>query len=964
MSLQDKELLTELISESQEHLSNIEPLLLELEQKGENIEDEKINSIFRAVHSIKGGFGFFGLKNIIDLSHTIENILSKIRDKKLKITVELIDAILKGIDKLTYLINNIDESENISIEEELQRLSIFTQDNPKANNTLQDKKDTLVKQGDNIDIFGKHNISKQKIIDALKEGKLLYQINVYHKTKFNEENLPSADLFKEWESLGDVLDILVDKEKNSAQKESSKEGTNLSVIFATVLEPDLISQALNISQEQIYLIDSQKIKQELKLAANNKNTTDSTAEKSNSKTIKKDLINKEATSDTFKEDSLRVRISLLNQLMNLAGELVLSRNQLLQNFGNTIDKYINTNNLFNIIHNELNKTFSHFSIKNTVNGKELENILKKESENLFKNILSALKIKLSEISELYPIIQNIDQVTSLLQENIMQTRLQPISILFSKFPRIVRDLAKKCNKNITLITEGQDVELDKSIIELLSDPLTHLIRNSVDHGIEDPQTRKKLGKNETGQIILKAFHESGKVNIQIIDDGAGINTQKVKDKAIQKGLVSKEQAEKLNDSEIYQFILLPGFSTAEKVSDISGRGVGMDVVKTNIEKLGGTIDISSAINKGTTITLQLPLTLAIISALIIKTEERLFAIPQVSIEELVLVRSHEITKKIERIGNSEVYRLRGKLLPLVRLANILKIPATYIDPQTKERKIDRRLRWSDRRGVAKEEDELDTLNTQNLTENRRKGEKDRRKHIINSLKIIVLRVGENLFGLVVDEVINSEEIVVKPISSYLKQCGCYAGATIMGDGRVIMIIDPNGIVKIAELKFTDLKKEEEKSKLKEKIKEDFKEYLIIDIGTQERLALELSCLSRIDKVEISHIEQVGTKEFVRYSDLSIPLIRLHNYLPLSAPQPQTDSKKHQMIIIPKTEYNVIGIAVEKLFDIVKTNVKIQQDYIKTNGITGSTIINNKLVLILDINEILFRAQKEFSNEGK
>ncbi|MCX7726302.1 MAG: chemotaxis protein CheW [Chitinispirillaceae bacterium] len=935
MAIQDRQMLNDLIVESKEHLSNIEPDLLELEQKGSAVSDDLINRVFRAIHSIKGGFGFFGIENVTRLSHSMENVLSKIRDKKLTVTPDLVDALLAGIDKLRTLLDDIDNSDNIKIENEIFKLSPFLDgDKSKKMEASQLSANEL-----DIAIRKKHpDLTDEKIVEEIKNGRFIYQITLRSHADLDEKKLTPAGLFEEWEKIGKILDIMIDIDSVDKLEGATQKELIYSIVLASVLEPDLIGIALNLKMDQIYQLDTTSIKTHLTSQPSilqKQQQTDDNRDK-------KETIEGQKGESKI-EDVLRVKVSLLNRLMNLAGELVLSRNQLLQHSNYTISKLLDTDRVFKEFERKVEQIFNRVFDLIRKNPSISKDILEEESKKIKEYFRQGFEIRLNELPGFNAIIQNIDRVTSMLQEGTMQTRLQPISVLFSKFPRIVRDLAKKCGKEINLLMEGQDVELDKSIIELLSDPLTHLIRNSVDHGIELPEKRRSCGKKETGQIVLKAYHESGKVHIKIEDDGAGIDPQKVKSKAIEKGLISASEAEKLRDDEIIKFILLPGFSTAEKVSEISGRGVGMDVVKTNIERLGGSIDISSTVGKGTAITLHLPLTLAIISSLIIEAEGRRFAIPQVGIEELVRIRSKDITKLIERIGKYEVYRLRGKLLPLVRLANVLNISPTYIDEETGERKPDRRTRWSDRRG-KKEESE------NNVTEDKRKGVADRRQSLSNSIKIIVLRTAEDLFGLVVDEVYDSEEIVVKPLSEYLKGCGCYAGATILGDGTVTMILDPNGIAKRAELKFRDLDKakEEELEKYRKEQKIERKDFLVFDNGSDERLAVELLSISRIEKVTIDRVENIGNKEFLRYENSAIPLVRLHNFLPIKSP---ITTKNVFYALIPKSN-NKVGIAIENVYDVVTTEVNFDYENIKGKGVVGSKVINNRLTIVLNFADLL------------
>ncbi len=387
-------------------------------------------------------------------------------------------------------------------------------------------------------------------------------------------------------------------------------------------------------------------------------------------------------------NTIRVDVSLLDKVMNLVGELVLARNQVLQFTGSREDS----------------------------------------------GFLSTA--------------QRLNLITTELQEGVMKTRMQPIGNVWNKLPRVVRDLSLLCGKRIEIQMEGAGTELDKTIIEAIKDPLTHIIRNAVDHGIEMPEVREATGKPREGHLLLRAFHEGGQVNIEISDDGAGICIEKIKAKAIAKGIITAEHAARMSERETLNLVFAPGLSTAEQVSNISGRGVGMDVVKTNIEKIGGTVDLQSCVGKGTLLKIKIPLTLAIIPALVVSSGSERFAIPQVSLVELVRCEG-EAGHCIEEIHHAAVYRLRGNLLPLVYLNRELQLCPS---PERAE-----------------------------------------------SVNIVVLQAGDRQFGLVVDDINDTEEIVVKPLSKQLKGVSCFAGATIMGDGRVALILDVLGLAQMAKV---------------------------------------------------------------------------------------------------------------------------------------------------------------------
>ncbi len=940
--MREKEMLNDLIIESREHLEKIEPDLLELEEKKGHVSSNLINRIFRAVHSIKGGFGFYGIKNVVNLAHAMENVMSQVRDKTLKVDGELVDALLKGIDKLHTLLDDVSNSDRISIEEELNVLNPFVSD------SLQGKKKAdLVEEVVDCDLKLKElhpDLAEEHMFEAVRNGKFMYQVTVDPKKDVTLKKLTFPVLFTNWERFGEILTSNPSRKNLESRKSKASLKKDLSVIVSSVLEPDLIGEALEIPQEQIFSIDLTNYKKAY-IAEQQEH------EKEQGETSSQD--SKNAHHESRIEDALRVKVSLLNNLMNFAGELVLARNQLIQSMGTKLSANPEIDRAIKGCVESISMSVTKLLDTKHRDRDMFNQNVKTEMTALESRLRESLSVELFDIQGIKGIVQNLDMVTTMLQESIMQTRMQPLSVVFSKFPRVVRDLAKKLGKQVSLSQIGQDVELDKSIIELLSDPLTHLIRNCVDHGIEKPDYRKKSGKESNGEVLLRAFQEGGKVIIEITDDGAGIDPDMVKAKAIEKGILSKDEAETMSVKDIQMQIFAPGFSTAQVVSDLSGRGVGMDVVKTNIERLSGTIDVDSEKGKGTKVTLKLPLTLAIIPSLIVRSEGRRFAVPQVGLEEVVRIRAKDITNRIERIHNAEVLRLRGKLLPLVRLSTTLGIASTFVHPETGESQLDTRSRWSDRRGAR--EKELDTLSS---SKEKREGKNDRRENAQNAVKVIVLKIENKLFGLVVDDVQDSEEIVVKPLPDYLKSSKCYAGATIMGDGKVAMILDPNGIADMASLKFEDLEKEiiAEKRRVEKEERKKLESILLFSIGGQELFGIDLSRVSRIEKRKVSEIEMVGNKEFLKYDDSSMRLFRIENYLPVQAPDSSMDNL---FVIVPKNAKFPLGFATSRVEDTVETELNLDRYSVKAIGIKGSAVINKKMTVILDVPAFLQTLEAEF-----
>ncbi len=544
--------------------------------------------------------------------------------------------------------------------------------------------------------------------------------------------------------------------------------------------------------------------------------------------------------DALASSTIRVDVGLLDKVMNLVGELVLARNQVLQFTTTTKDA-----------------TFLRTA-------------------------------------------QRLNLITTELQEGVMKTRMQPISNICNKFPRVVRDLALSCGKQVQFDVEGADTELDKTIIEAIKDPLTHLVRNAVDHGIELPEQREKAGKAREGRLALRAFHEGGQVNIEISDDGAGIDIDRVKRKAVERGTITPDCAARMSDREGLNLIFLPGLTTAERVTSVSGRGVGMDVVKTNIEKIGGMVDVQSSAGLGTTLKIKIPLTLAIIPALIVTSGGERFAIPQVSLLELVRLEGQDATAGIENIEGAPVYRLRGNLLPLVDLNRQLRLP---VSPEGSGQLVN----------------------------------------------IVILQADDRQFGLVVDEINDTEEIVVKPLGKQLKGLSCFAGATIMGDGEVALILDVLGIAQMANV-VTELRSHALADRMGKTLESarSRDNWLLFTVGDDRRMATRLSSVSRLEEIPINSIEISGDSEVVQYRHRIMPLIRVSALLNRSSSKQNTD--KAQVIVVAQGE-NYVGLVVDEIVDIVEQRISLERCG-QHGDLAGSAVIQQRVTDILDLEMII------------
>ncbi|MEN3038895.1 MAG: chemotaxis protein CheW [Candidatus Kryptonium sp.] len=605
-----------------------------------------------------------------------------------------------------------------------------------------------------------------------------------------------------------------------------------------------------IQEDKVEVVESDEARDEMAFKDMGEK---STSEQTNEEVRQNDAVDKidlpmkptvEESSDKHREDKplpspsskeltethIKVDVKLLDTLMNLAGELVLARNRVVQ-----------------------------------------------------------LANRLTD-SDLHRSVQALSMVTTELQETIMKTRMQPIGVVFNKFPRIVRDLARSLNKRVNLHLEGTETELDRSIIEAIKDPLTHLVRNSIDHGIEAPEIRAQVGKSPEGNLFLRAYHEGGQVVIEIEDDGKGIDLEKIKRKAVEKGLVSPEEIDRLSEKEILSFIFKSGFSTAEKITQVSGRGVGMDVVKTNIEKLGGSIEINTILGKGTTVRVKIPLTLAIIPALIVTCNEQRFAIPQVNLKEIVSINPQ---KDILYLGESQFYRLRGEIIPILSLSNV--------------------------------------LNQQNTE----------KEH-----NLLILTTGERHYGLLVDRIYDSEEIVVKPLGKWFKGIPIYSGATIMGDGKLALILDVVGLSRFVGLKVEEVERTLEEKQIRT-LTEETQFILLFDVE-DTTFALPLALISRLDKIKVQELQMLGGREIIQYKNKVIPVIRLENYLPI---QPMSMHEEYSVLFFTERD-KTCAIICSRIVDTIESSLQVETDLYVQPGILGYRLINNKTVLFLDIYKII------------
>lgn len=792
------DLLSEFLTETSESLEVIDAELVRFE--AEPNDQGILNNVFRLVHTIKGTCGFLGLPRLEAVAHAGETLLGKFRDGTIEVTPPAVTLVLESIDQIKVLLGHLEshETEPEGDDAELiKRLERAAEGDLEAAPSKAEAAPAEAKTDKKSDDSSKKARPDDLPADARWDEDLGRELR---PGEVSLAELEAAFASVEVEDFSNPPDQSEDEQAEAATAES-----------APVIELDQPAEPGDLAA----LLDAGA-------GADAGQKTDSPRA----------------------SQSIRVNVDVLEHLMNMVSELVLTRNQLLQ------------------------------------------------------------MVRAMEDSEFKTPLQRLSNVTGELQEAVMKTRMQPIGNAWKKIPRIVRDASNDLGKQIKLVMEGDQTELDRQVLELIRDPLTHMIRNSCDHGIELPSDRMAVGKPEAGTIVLRAYHEGGHIHIELRDDGAGLKTARIRQNAIDKGVVTAEEAANMTDAQVHRLIFAPGFSTAEKVTNLSGRGVGMDVVKTNIELIGGAVDLTSREGEGTTFVIKIPLTLAIVSALIVGSGGQRFAVPQLSVVELVRTGSNN-ENRIENINGTKVLRLRDRLLPVLPLNSALKL----------------------------EDDKDETSNR----------------------FVIVMQVASQKFGLVVDEVFDTEEIVVKPISSLLRDVTEYSGSTILGDGSVIMILDPNGIARLAAFdtsKSSNQNIVEETKKLRDQ-GEQKTSLLVFSAGTKEPKACPLSLVTRLEEIETDRFEMTNRGPVVQYRGQLMPVIQMSGGFTVN-------ENGRQPVLVVNNGDSVVGIGVDEVLDITEDVLKVSIGD-DAPGILGTAVIGGKATEVIDIGHFLAQADFDWAS---
>lgn len=852
MSFSDQEM-DEFKVEALELLELAEKSLLGLDHGAEF--RASFDAAFRCFHSLKGASGMMELHPLQSHTHELENILVKFKEEG-SIPKEYINLFLRGIDASRILLQGqtVDFDYSVTLTNAAQADTTVSEESPSSTVLPQSAVDEFVSECN-------------EIIERVSENLEALEANKYTKDTIDclyrdiHSLKGSAYLFS-YNKLGDLAHAM----------ESSLEGIRNGTHVSSKRLLDQLFKGLKLAELIIQKIDTKSSDEDLAMiitiitkaldaAAKGleqaacgescKPEESACAEDGGSylqcQPLGDVVPNPTAAKESEGASSIRVPVSLLDNLMALMGEMVLVRNQVLQ-----------------------------FSSK-------------------------------SEDLEFLSMSKRLNAVTSEIQGEMMKTRMQPIGNILNKFTRIVRDLSHELNKNISLNLIGADTELDKSLLEAIKDPLTHIVRNSCDHGIEPSEERLKAGKSEKGHIHIRAYHEGGQVVIDISDDGKGLRKDAIVKKALEKGLISAEKENKLSEKEIFNLIFSPGFSTAAKVTNVSGRGVGMDVVRTNIERIGGTVDLSSVAGVGTTIKIKIPLTLAIIPALIVTCYGSTFAIPQVKLEELVRVDQSSATNKIEILHGAPVLRLRGNILPLVNLNSVLDA-----------------------------------------------GNQNKTHYADGIINIAVLNAEQNSFGLIIDEIQDTADIVVKPLNNLLKSLQIYSGATILGNGAVALILDVLGIAKTAQIgleKATNVNNNSDRAENANSLHEN-QDYLLVELNSPTKHALVLGYVHRLEEFRRQDIEYSGTHPVIRYRNSILPLLKANDQLGYGDKAKEGDVIP---VVVVQKAGTLFGIEVDRILDTLSTSVEMDSGLIKQPGVFGNLNTKDELIVVIDPFELIARA---------
>jgi len=868
------EIVREFLVESYENLDQLDRDLVALEQEPD--AHPLLQSIFRTIHTIKGTSGFLAFGKLEVLTHAGEGLLARLRDGGLRLTRERTTGLLELVDAVRSILASIEAT---GVENDRDYTSLVARltalQNPAPETELASV--TAATVATVATANGASAATRSRSTKARSEGTASSTpasgtpasgtptsspeaagataspakspTRPRRRATDRQPAQPAAPLTNEAteEATGQVAKHDIKAARAARKASASAPAAPASPPANVPLLGELLQQQADINPEDVAVaMLEQQLGDERPLGEILVDHGQATPDQVREALALQAAAQADARiGGSVSDSTLRVDVNLLDTLMRLVGELVLTRNQIVATAAARADTGMQRSS------------------------------------------------------------QRLNLLVSELQAGVMKTRMQPIDTVWNKLPRLVRDVSVACGREVRLVLEGRDTELDKTILEAIKDPLTHVVRNAIDHGIESPEVRVAAGKPAEGTLTMRAFHEGGQVNIEISDDGAGIDPARIATKAIERGLATVEQLRAMPPREIVNLIFVPGFSTATKVTNVSGRGVGMDVVRTNVEKIGGTVDVSSEPGLGTTLKIKIPLTLAIIPALTVECAGERYAVPQVSLDELLCLEGELARAGVEYLSGAPVFRLRGTLIPLVWLDHVLDLTDA--------------------------------------------------PHVDESVYILVLQADGRRFGLVVDRVLNTEEIVVKPLSRQLKGIGTYAGATILGDGRVALILDVRALARRAHVvRESDSAMEHERQLVDAPVIEGPEPLLVVAVGDR-RLGVPLSMVTRLEEISLDRVEHVGQREVVQYRGQLLPLGRLAAML---GEQAVADTGSQLKVIVYTQGRRSVGLVVDAVVDIA-TEAPASRADVEAFGVSGVVVVQDLVTELLDMEQAIMATDPRF-----
>jgi len=851
-------------AEAKAHIEKIESAFLDASKLADN--PKLMDSVFRAAHSLKGTAGFFAFNKIVSVAHELENLFTQIMKGTVIDNDELSAVVLDSVDCLKDLVDNVNSDDSVDTSELIQTLKKYTFTEKTKEEASLDSEEIFIP-------FDCREPNTYKALDsASRHGHKIFYITIGINRSLGIYYKNPKGMIDTIQSVGYIVEAILDgagekvvRNPSAAiladdilKKLSEKDTTTLELLVTSILELDLFSIAIGVDKRHICFLSGKDLfSEEMPLDIEPEKPGHLQSDK---------LKDKVYTKATGRKDnfSIRLDMSTINALMDLANEMILTRNRL----------------------------------RSTLSGSE-------------KNIPG-----------LAPVLHDMNRLTSDIQEKVMYTRMQPVGVVFSKFPRIIHDTAKILGKPITVEILRDDVTLDKYLLESLTDPITQLVKNAADHGLEMEAERLDVGKHTKGKITLDAYTKDSSAIIIVSDDGRGINVETIKNKVLEKGLATEEALANMSDSQIFEFMFEPGFSTASTVTNLSGRGVGLDIVKNNIEKLGGFIEVESELNVGTTIRLNMPLTLSVIQALLITIDTIQYAVTELSVERIVRISTDSSSKRIEKIRKSLVLVLDNSILPLITIDE-LAAKAKGLKPVSGSSI----LKKINKKGTA---------------------------------KCVILRSGDVRFALLIDDALVTEQVLVKPLPIYLRNCPCYSNVTVLGNGNAVTILDAEGIARYMNIEDTI---KAAKKKLLTQVKHDEdninkdsqKQIIIVKCSGKEHFAIETKAISRIEVINRSDIQEVGKWFFVNVANESIRIIRPEDYTPVRKAA-YTQDKLYLLTL--KNSVAPLGFLVSRVLDTVDSEFDLDDDQMYNDYVLGTSVYGEKFLIFLNPESIAAEVEND------